>query len=169
MNLPMINVIVIENNESDFLRVKAAICAYEDKIRLVNVKTLSDAMESLSKNYFDLILVDTQLPDATGASIIRQLKKVTDAYIVVLTNDDSDGMIMDAIRCGAFNYLHKSEMNGNLRRAILAAKIKSDLNREKREKIVGMLRYYFPTSMTTETTDIEHTETIHTTGAAITI
>jgi len=142
----MIKVIVIENNDADHFAVDKALAPYGNKFELFHASTLSAGVAEIKKNGCDLILSDLHLSDSSGISTIVDLKRVTDAPIVVLTCTDEDETISGAIRSGAFNYLHKSEMNGNLRRAILAAKANHDLLTEKKDRIMEMLRFYFPTT-----------------------
>ena len=146
----MINVIVIEDNDADYVLASAAISSHSQQINLSRAQTLAEGINAiLTKTNIDLILVDLHLPDSIGIDTVKKLKNITSMPIVVLTgSDDDDELIIESIQCGAFNYLHKSEMNGNLKRAIITAKAKSDMNDEKRKKILGMLRYYFPTKET---------------------
>lgn len=143
----MINVIVIEDNDADFVLARAAVSSHSTQINLSRAETLEEGInEIMTKSDIDLILVDLHLPDSFGVDTVKKLKSITNMPIVVLTgSDDDDELIVKSIQCGAFNYLHKSEMNGNLKRAIITAKAKSDINEEKREKLLGMIKYYFPT------------------------
>lgn len=147
----MIRILVIENNDADHFAVDKALAPYGNKFELSHVSSLQAGIDEIKKNGCDLILSDLHLSDSNGVSTILDLKRVSDAPIVVLTCVDEDECISDAIRSGAFNYLHKSEMNGNLRRAILAAKANHDLRAEKKDKIMEMLRFYFP-----DTSSVKH-------------
>jgi response regulator of citrate/malate metabolism len=124
----MITALIIESNESDFLRIKSSLFLHSSDIELCNVATLADGLVKIAAHKYDLVLVDIHLPDSNGVETIKKLKAATDV----------------PIKAGAFNYLDKSETNGNLRRAILVAKAKSDLRKEKRVKIMDMINKYLP-------------------------
>lgn len=142
---------VIEDNDGDYVLAREAIATHSQQIELSRAKTLADGLDQImTKTNIDLILVDLHLPDSIGTSTILLIKEITDIPIVVLTGNDDDEMIVDSIRCGAYNFLHKSEMNGNLRRAILTAKAKSDCDSEKRKKLLETMRKYFPPTAKTE-------------------
>lgn len=140
----MITALIIESNESDFLRIKSSLFLHSSDIELCNVATLADGLVKIAAHKYDLVLVDIHLPDSNGVETIKELKAATDVPIVVLADNDDEVMIVESIKAGAFNYLHKSETNGNLRRAILVAKAKSDLRKEKRVKIMDMINKYLP-------------------------
>jgi two-component system response regulator AtoC len=89
----------------------------------------------------DVVLLDLILPDGTGFDLIQDLKEQTDrAEIVVITGHASVSTAVEALRCGACDYLTKPvdaarlrTMLGNLARTLdLRPKI-SELRRQVRQ------------------------------------
>jgi diguanylate cyclase (GGDEF)-like protein len=77
---------------------------------IVEARTLSQALELLSRESFDVVLANLVLPDAEGLEAVRRLARVApEMATVVLTKIDSDEMALQAIRAGAQEYLVKNE------------------------------------------------------------
>lgn len=55
----------------------------------------------------DLILLDLGLPDMDGLDVLRKLRRVTDAPILVLTARDDERSVVLGLRSGADDYLVK--------------------------------------------------------------
>jgi len=67
-----------------------------------------EALEVLSQNQPDFILLDIRLPDIDGLEILRQIKqKDSRASVVVMTAYDDMKTTVEAIKLGAFEYLVK--------------------------------------------------------------
>ena len=72
------------------------------------VSTLAAAYEVLSKDNFDLIFADVQLPDGEGTDLLQQLQQRPDRPLVVIVT--GFGSVESAVSCmrnGAFDYLIK--------------------------------------------------------------
>ncbi len=67
----------------------------------------------LSKQSFDIILLDYHLPPENGLTVIKDLteNKVTIAPIVVVTGHGHVGIAVEAMKAGAFDYVIKSGTN----------------------------------------------------------
>lgn len=81
---------------------------------------LSEALELLQKEHFDLALCDLSLPDAHGIDpIVRLRQEAAEVPIVVLTGRDDPEFSVRLIERGVQDYLAKSRLNANdLSRAI---------------------------------------------------
>src|SRR4030067_3807753 len=67
-----------------------------------------EALNLLSKRGFDIILTDMKLPGMGGLSLIQEIRKKNDPVaIVVITAYSSVKTAVDAIKCGADDYLTK--------------------------------------------------------------
>lgn len=81
---------------------------------------LSEALELLRNDRFDLALCDLSLPDAHGIDpVVRLRQEAADVPIVVLTGRDDPEFSVRLIERGVQDYLAKSRLNANdLSRAI---------------------------------------------------
>ncbi|PYS84028.1 MAG: sigma-54-dependent Fis family transcriptional regulator [Acidobacteria bacterium] len=67
-----------------------------------------EALDSLSKNDFDVVLLDIRMPGLTGLDTLREVRKLEDApEVIMLTADTSLGTGLEAMRLGAYDYLTK--------------------------------------------------------------
>src|SRR5437588_459314 len=67
-----------------------------------------EALDSLSKNDFDVVLLDIRMPGLTGLDALREVRKLEDApEVIMLTADTSLGTGLEAMRLGAYDYLTK--------------------------------------------------------------
>jgi len=66
------------------------------------------ALDAFAERTFDAVLLDVQLPDASGLDVLVRLKTMRpDVPIVVMTGHGTSAMAFDAIRRGASNFLDK--------------------------------------------------------------
>jgi diguanylate cyclase (GGDEF)-like protein/PAS domain S-box-containing protein len=67
-----------------------------------------EALRLLDERSFDLLLLDLHLPDLDGFAIMRSIREQQiDVGIVVLSADSEIDSAIDALRCGAANFLRK--------------------------------------------------------------
>jgi DNA-binding response OmpR family regulator len=70
--------------------------------------SLADAMDALSKEPFDGIILDVNLPDGSGLDWISGLRrKFPDITIVVMTGSGDSGLAIESILRGADDFLRK--------------------------------------------------------------
>ncbi len=108
-----VKILLIEDNlaEARLLQefLKQATCS---NFILVHVKRLRESLQELSKNTYDIILLDLTLPDSEGlASLAPLMSQAPSLPIVVLTNTNDDELALDAVRRGAQDYLVKRQVN----------------------------------------------------------
>ncbi len=85
--------------------------AKSNEFNLVHVKRLAEALQEISQNTYDLILLDLTLPDSQGlASLATLINYVPNLPIVVLTNTNDDELALEAVRWGAQDYLVKRQV-----------------------------------------------------------
>src|SRR5579859_1673368 len=70
--------------------------------------TVADALKKIPKALPDVVLMDIQLPDATGVECTAKIKEILPAvHIVVVTVYEDSERIFQALRAGACGYLLK--------------------------------------------------------------
>jgi len=75
----------------------------------------NDALDKLSKDKFDLVLLDIIMPNKDGittlSDILSDRTKYGNMDVYMLTNIDSDITIQKAVEIGAKGYFLKSDLN----------------------------------------------------------
>ena len=67
-----------------------------------------EALETLRRDQFGLMLLDVWMPRMTGLDLLAELKAVEAApRVVVMTSDDAPETVLKAVRERAFSYVHK--------------------------------------------------------------
>jgi DNA-binding NtrC family response regulator len=67
-----------------------------------------EALETLAKSDFDVMLLDIRMPGLSGLDTLREVRKLEDApEVIMLTADTSLGTGIEAMRLGAYDYLTK--------------------------------------------------------------
>ncbi|MEH1943888.1 MAG: response regulator [Nostoc sp.] len=111
-----IKVLLVEDNPGDvfllqeFLKEVTTVV-----IELMPVEKLSEALNYLAKELFDVILLDLSLPDSQGLEtfvIAHHQAKATP--IIVLTGIDDETLAIRAMQEGAQDYLVKGQVTGDL-------------------------------------------------------
>lgn len=84
--------------------------------------SLAQARRQLEQHRFDLVITDMRLPDGLGLELLRQRPTPRDgARWIVITAYGSAENAVEALKCGAFDYLTKPVDLQHLRRVVGAA------------------------------------------------
>jgi len=96
-------------------------------------------LDLLTKNKYDLLLLDIIMPDIDGISVLTEIHQAPDKYgnpkVVMLTNIGGDLAIEKALKIGASGYMLKSETDPEQ----LIAVIKKYLAGENHVKVQSSL------------------------------
>src|SRR5579872_6872153 len=129
------NILVIEDNDGDFLLVEEFLYEQFEEITIIHAKNSTQAIEILSanSNQFDAILLDLSLPDRTGINLIYQVVSICDnTPVIVLTGYDDFGFGIKSLSLGVSDYLLKDELTP-------LTLYKSIIYSSERKKIVSAL------------------------------
>src|SRR5579859_7999168 len=111
--------------------------------------TVADALKKIPKAQPDVVLMDIQLPDATGVECTAKLKEMLPAVqIVIVTVYEDSERIFQALRAGACGYLLKRSTPENVIAAVREAREGGvPMTPEIARKVIGQFRQ----QVTTET------------------
>ncbi|MDD5511818.1 MAG: PAS domain S-box protein, partial [Dehalococcoidales bacterium] len=114
MTVEMIRILLIEDNPGDARLIQEYLSEMKEaRYSLEVAARLSDGMDYLSRQEFDVILLDLGLPDSQGLETIRRLgTQVTP--IVVLTGLNDKSTAYASLSHGAQDYLLKGEIDGTV-------------------------------------------------------
>ncbi|MCB0317536.1 MAG: response regulator [Bdellovibrionales bacterium] len=143
--MDQIRTLVIEDSPGDFALTQnclAKVCDSSDgefigrKILVDWAQTIKEAKEKSQQNDFKLVLLDLNLPDASGIdSIDKVISIFPDCPIVILSGLSDAKLSIEVVRAGAQDYLIKNELNPlNVGRSIRYAIERFELVRELKQK-----------------------------------
>jgi len=109
--------------EDDTIIASGLVYALEQEgYAVTHCKNICETKTVASKTFFDLAILDMQLPDGTGFEI-REIIKNSGTAVIFLTVVDDEGNIVRAFECGADDYITKP-----FRLRELLARVKRTLN-----------------------------------------
>ncbi|MCW5978695.1 MAG: response regulator [Bryobacteraceae bacterium] len=116
-----LKVLLVEDDLDDLALFEEALLEMEERMyarkwmhpcELAPVDRISEAIECLQAESFDVILLDLTLPDAHGHEAFSRVRAVApDVPIVVIAAPDDEALAISLIRQGAQDYLIKSELD----------------------------------------------------------
>lgn len=120
-----IRVLQVDDDEIDVRLAKRVLakCTGPAKFTVDAVSSLSEAINRLNTNQYDVVLLDLGLPDSSGIETVQSVCKVIpNTPIVVLTGLENEQTGLEAIKSGASDYLVKGPaMENSLVRTALYA------------------------------------------------
>ena len=111
-----LKILLIEDNPGD-ARLINEILKESKKIQfnIKNVKSLSEGIQSLLKDNYDILLLDLSLPDSKGIKTFDRIKEAAPQIpILVLTGLDDEEIALKVIGKGAQDYIIKDNIDFNL-------------------------------------------------------
>ena len=100
--------------------------ALSDRCTLLSAFTAGDGLESFERDAPDVVLLDIDLPDLDGVSVLRRMVAKPFAPPVIMLTALSDvRLVKECVLAGAYDYIAKpcdlAELEGTLRRAAAQA------------------------------------------------
>jgi pilus assembly protein CpaE len=109
----LINVLLVGTDGSASLIQQAMTAGERPQVQLARAGRLADALASLRREHFDVVLLDLPLEECEGLDpLIRVREAVSDTPIVVLSGVDDEALALRALEEGAQEYLAKGQSDG---------------------------------------------------------
>jgi serine phosphatase RsbU (regulator of sigma subunit) len=118
-----LSLLLVEDDRADAILVQELIVDAGAAIRLVWAQSMADAERELASARPDCVLLDLQLPDASGMDALGRIASCDATLpVVVLTGLNDERFGVSAVASGAQDYLIKGRVEPDmLRRALLYA------------------------------------------------
>ena len=97
-----------------------------DRIQAENCPTLQEAKKRLSKQHYDLVILDINLPDGNGFDFLKVIKETYGCPVVMLTANDLESDVVSGLEQGADDYITKP-----FSLAILRARVGAQLRKRQ--------------------------------------
>ncbi|MEH2408838.1 hybrid sensor histidine kinase/response regulator [Nostoc sp.] len=111
-----IKVLLVEDNSGDVFLLQEFLKEVTTVVvNLIPVERLSEALNHLANEIFDVILLDLSLPDSQGLeTFVTAHHQAKATPIIVLTGLDDETLAIRAMQQGAQDYLVKGQVTGDL-------------------------------------------------------
>ena len=146
MNKDVIRILLVEDNPNDKRLIQEILKQYDYlNFEIIDVHSLENALLKIGENpNLDLILCDLTLHDNCGPEIVQILyNNVKNIPIIVISGNNTDETIIQAIQFGAYSYISKDTLNGNLKTAILSARVRKEMIQKANEKVIKTIKETF--------------------------
>lgn len=104
MNI-MIPILIVEDEEAILTGLKY--CLEQENFLCYSATCGHDAIDIISSKEIDLVLLDLNLPDMSGFSVMEEMKKLKDVPIIFLTANLEEVSIVKGLDMGADDYITK--------------------------------------------------------------
>ncbi len=104
-------VLIVEDQAPDMALVKNSILSLWPDCKIVSVCSLNEAYTACQHNNFDMVLLDLNLPDGTGAQTVADMRKIESTIpIVVITGHLDNDLVYRVLKNGANSILPKENI-----------------------------------------------------------
>ncbi len=128
----MAKIMIVEDDVS--LRTEVEALLKNNGYETCSIKNFDNVVEDILKNQPDLVLLDITLPGENGEHILKELRKKTDVFVIMLTSKNTEMDEVLSLSYGADDYITKP-----YHPTILLLHIESVLKR--RNKTEEVLKY----------------------------
>jgi DNA-binding response OmpR family regulator len=99
-----------------------------------------EALESLGKQEYDVVLTDIRMPGLTGVELLKRIKEISpDAIVILMTGYASLGTAVESLRLGAHDYLIKPSSSQDIRQSV-ARGVERSHNLKRRRALLDAIR-----------------------------
>ncbi len=103
--MPNATILIVDDEQ--LIRWSLSSRLKDEGYRTLEAGTAAEAL-SLHRDGVDLVLLDIGLPDASGLSVLKQIKEVDpDTLVIMLTAETGVQTAVEAMKAGAFHYANK--------------------------------------------------------------
>ena len=130
-------ILIIEDEKS--LREVLRILLEEEGYEITTASNGLEGMDYIQNDIFDLVVTDIKMPKADGFEVLKKVKGISPSTIVIMiTAFGTTESTIEAMKLGAYDYIHKPFKIDEIRHVIQKAFEKKNLSEELsllREKI----------------------------------
>ncbi|MBI4372540.1 MAG: diguanylate cyclase [Candidatus Omnitrophica bacterium] len=104
-------ILVVEDNQDHQILIQSALGKRGNEVGIVDLaSTVTEALDKLSSNTYDLVLTDYRLPDKTGLDLLNETKAKNLKFpILLMTAAGDETLAVNALKSGFIDYIVKSE------------------------------------------------------------
>ncbi len=108
-------VLIVDDDVLDRLAARRALLSTGLATEVLEAESCADALELLLQAAFDAVLLDFQLPDASGLEVLRELAaRGANVPVIMLTGYEDGQTAAEMIKAGAADYLSKARLSPEL-------------------------------------------------------
>ncbi len=116
INTSLVKILLIEDNPGD-ARLVEILLEESDFLdcKIINKQSLTEGIEALNEEDFDIVLLDLTLPDSRGFDTLQRLIQAhPDVNVIVMTGLSDKALGLNAVKVGAQDFLMKGGFDSDL-------------------------------------------------------
>jgi signal transduction histidine kinase len=116
VNTSLVKILLIEDNPGD-ARLVEILLEESDFLdcKIINKQSLTEGIEALNEEDFDIVLLDLTLPDSRGFDTLQRLIQAhPDVNVIVMTGLSDKALGLNAVKVGAQDFLMKGGFDSDL-------------------------------------------------------
>ncbi len=129
-----INILIVDDDIVDREQLIRTLKRSTIDCATTEVESVDQALEQLEDRFFDIILLDYNLPQRNGIELLLDLRrdpKQRDTAVIVVSTSKEDELALKCLIAGAQDFLVKSDISVfRLQRAIVNAQARADLEHQ---------------------------------------
>ncbi len=107
-----LKILIVDDDEMDRMIVLRALKSGEPNARVDEIDSAAAAAEALRNGDYACVLLDHNLPDGDGLSVLNNIRNLgISTPVVMLTGQSDEKLIVELMRAGASDYLSKNSLN----------------------------------------------------------
>jgi len=130
------NILLVDDDETDRIAIKRALSKANKSTVIFEAQGFKDAIQLLTRQRFDCILLDYCLSGKDGLDLIKEIhaEGLSDAPVVMLSGMDDELKMLSCLKEGAQDFLLKSEIT-------TSALVRAMRYAEERKNVALQMRY----------------------------
>jgi signal transduction histidine kinase len=163
-----INILIVDDEDS--IRAVLKNVLQEDGFAVKEASSGETALELFKQSVFDLVISDIVMPGINGIELLERIKELNPAIqVIIITSHASLDTAVQALRCGAYDYLFKPFEDINListvtKRAVEKIRLISENKRllvKLKDKNMDLERRVAERTAELQKTNLQLTQEIH--------
>lgn len=99
------DILIVEDDNTLAAGLKRALMSQELKVECCGL--ISSARANMKSKKYALVILDVNLPDGDGFDFLREIKRLYDTHVIMLTANDLEMDIVAGLEAGADDYITK--------------------------------------------------------------
>ena len=134
-----LDILAVDDEES--VRLVLGQVLESDGYRVTPAASAEEAMRRFKEGCYPLVITDLVLPGMDGIQLLKRIKAVRpDTQVILITSHASLNSAVEALRCGAYDYLFKPFEDLNLVSAAVKRAVDRILLNAENQKLVARLK-----------------------------
>ncbi len=110
MSAEKLNILIVDDNRDHQILMEESLMQFIEEVNILFAGTGKECFLELSKQNYDVIVIDFNLSDMDGLELLRSMNyKKYNIPVVMVTAFGDENVAVEAMKLGAYDYIVKSD------------------------------------------------------------